>query len=157
MAKGKYEKWLTADSLILLEGWARDGLTDKQIAKNIGISEQTLNVWKKSYPSLSESLKKGKEVVDYEVQNALYKNAIEGDTTAQIFWLKNRQPDKWRNKVETNQKEQNRLLKAQADGAVAKAKILSDSADKLAGNLKNNELLKALIDVPVIDLGDADD
>lgn len=157
MAKGKYEKWLTADSLILLEGWARDGLTDKQIAKNIGISEQTLNVWKKSYPSLSESLKKGKEVVDYEVQNALYKNAIEGDTTAQIFWLKNRQPDKWRNKVETNQKEQNRLLKARADGAVAKAKILSDSADKLAGNLKNNELLKALIDVPVIDLGDADD
>ncbi len=111
MAKGKYEKWLTDDSLILLEGWARDGLTDKQIAKNIGISEQTLNVWKKSYPSLSESLKKGKEVVDYEVQNALYKNAIEGDTTAQIFWLKNRQPDKWRNKVETNQKEQNRLLK----------------------------------------------
>lgn len=157
MAKGKYEKWLTADSLILIEGWARDGLTDKQIAKNIGISEQTLNVWKKSYPSLSESLKKGKEVVDYEVQNALYKNAIEGDTTAQIFWLKNRQPDKWRNKVETNQKEQNRLLKAQADGAVAKAKILSDSADKLAGNLKNNELLKALIDVPIIDLGDADD
>lgn len=157
MAKGKYEKWLTTDSLILLEGWARDGLTDKQIAKNIGISEQTLNVWKKSYPSLSESLKKGKEVVDYEVQNALYKNAIEGDTTAQIFWLKNRQPDKWRNKVETNQKEQNRLLKAQADGAVAKAKILSDSADKLEGNVKNNELLKALIDVPVINLGDADD
>lgn len=156
MAKGKYEKWLTADSLILLEGWARDGLTDKQIAKNIGISEQTLNVWKKSYPSLSESLKKGKEVVDYEVQNALYKNAIEGDTTAQIFWLKNRQPDKWRNKVETNQKEQNRLLKAQADGAVAKAKILSDSADKLAGNLKNNELLKALIDVPVIDKEECD-
>lgn len=157
MAKGKYEKWLTTDSLILLEGWARDGLTDKQIAKNIGISEQTLNVWKKSYPSLSESLKKGKEVVDYEVQNALYKNAIEGDTTAQIFWLKNRQPDKWRNKVETNQKEQNRLLKAQADGAVAKAKILSDSADKLAGNLKNNELLKALIDVPIIDVGGVDD
>ena len=157
MAKGKYDKWLTTDSLILLEGWARDGLTDKQIAKNIGISEQTLNVWKKSYPSLSESLKKGKEVVDYEVQNALYKNAIEGDTTAQIFWLKNRQPDKWRNKVETNQKEQNRLLKAQADGAVAKAKILSDSADKLAGNLKNNELLKALIDVPIIDVGGVDD
>ena len=157
MAKGKYEKWLTADSLILLEGWARDGLTDKQIAKNIGISEQTLNVWKKSYPSLSESLKKGKEVVDYEVQNALYKNAIEGDTTAQIFWLKNRQPDKWRNKVETNQKEQNRLLKAQADGAVAKAKILSDSADKLEGNVKNNELLKALIDVPIIDVGGIDD
>lgn len=41
MAKGKYQKWLEPESLILLEGWARDGLTDKQIAKNIGILANT--------------------------------------------------------------------------------------------------------------------
>jgi len=156
VAKGKYEEWLTAEGLILLEGWARDGLTDKQIAKNMRITEQTLNVWKKKYPSLSESLKKGKAVIDYEVENALLKNALEGDTTAQIFWLKNRRADMWRNKVETNQKQQNRLLEAQADAAVAKAKILADSASKLSGNIKNNELLKALVEVPIVEKEEGD-
>lgn len=156
VAKGKYEEWLTAEGLILLEGWARDGLTDKQIAKNMRITEQTLKVWKKKYSSLSESLKKGKAVIDYEVENALLQSALEGDVTAQIFWLKNRRPNMWRNKVETNQKQQNRLLEAQADAAVAKAKILADSANKLSGNIKNNELLKALVEVPIVERKEGD-
>lgn len=98
MAKGKYEKWLKEENLLLLEGWARDGLTDEQIAKNIGITVSTFYEWKKKYSEISESLKKGKEVVDYEVENALLSSALEGNTTAQIFWLKNRRPDKWRDK-----------------------------------------------------------
>lgn len=98
MAKGKYEKWLKAENLLLLEGWARDGLTDEQIAKNIGITVSTYYEWKKKYPEISESLKKGKEVVDYQVENALLSSALDGNTTAQIFWLKNRRPDKWRDK-----------------------------------------------------------
>lgn len=120
MAKGKYEYWLTSEGLLLLEGWARDGLTDEQIAHNMGISRSTLNQWKEKYPDISDTLKKGKEVVDRQVENALLKralgyhydevtmeNGIETkrvtkevipDTTAQIFWLKNRRPDKWRDK-----------------------------------------------------------
>ena len=98
MAKGKYQKWLLKENLLLLEGWARDGLTDEQIAKNIGITLLTFYEWKKKYSDFSESLKKGKEVVDYEVENALLSSALEGNTTAQIFWLKNRRPDKWRDK-----------------------------------------------------------
>jgi hypothetical protein len=98
VAKGKYEKWLKEENLLLLEGWARDGLTDEQIAKNIGIGERTLYEWKEKYPQISQSLKKGKEVVDYEVENALLSSALGGNTTAQIFWLKNRRPDKWRDK-----------------------------------------------------------
>ena len=98
MAKGKYEKWLKEENLLLLEGWARDGLTDEQIAKNIGITVSTFYEWKKKYSEISESLKKGKEVVDYEVENALLSSALGGNTTAQIFWLKNRRPDKWRDK-----------------------------------------------------------
>lgn len=98
MAKGKYEYWLTEEGLLLLEGWARDGLTDEQIAHNIGISTSTLNNWKNKYVEILESLKKGKEVVDYAVENALLKNALKGDTTAQIYWLKNRRPVKWRDK-----------------------------------------------------------
>lgn len=156
MAKGKYEEWLTAEGLILLEGWSRDGLTEKQIAKNMGVSLTSLKKYKNDYPTIMTALKKGKAVIDYEVENALLKNALEGDTTAQIFWLKNRRADMWRNKVETNQKQQNRLLEAQADAAVAKAKILADSANKLSGNIKNNELLKALVEVPIVEKEEGD-
>lgn len=124
MARGKVEYWLTKDGLTLLEGWAREGLTDEQIAKNCNISRSTLSEWKKKHADISDTLKKGKEVVDYEVENALLKKAlgytivleeekvdkygdvhtlkkdvhIPGDTTAQIFWLKNRKPEKWREK-----------------------------------------------------------
>lgn len=162
MAKGKYEYWLTPEGLLKLEGWARDGLTDEQIAENIRINPATLYEWKKKYPKISEALKRGKEVVDRQVENALLKRAlgytynedkyisvpmdeveyseklheymnryklnhpeatddelmlvrerfpktkevlaerkvkeVAPDTTAQIFWLKNRKPDKWRDK-----------------------------------------------------------
>lgn len=63
MAKGKYEYWLTSEGLIKLQGWARDGLTDEQIAKNMRINVSTLYDWKKKYSEISEALKKGKEVV----------------------------------------------------------------------------------------------
>lgn len=76
MAKSKVEKWLTLDGLTLLKGWARDGLTDEQIAKNIGISRITLWEWKKKEPNILNALKKGKEVVDFEVENALLKRAL---------------------------------------------------------------------------------
>ncbi|MCD8160921.1 MAG: helix-turn-helix domain-containing protein [Clostridiales bacterium] len=98
MAKGKYEKWLEPEGLLLLEGWARDGLTDEQIAKNCGCGVRTLYDWKEKYPQISQALKKGKEVVDYAVENALLSAALDGNTTAQIFWLKNRRPDKWRDR-----------------------------------------------------------
>lgn len=98
LAKGKYQKWLLKENLLLLESWARDGLTDEQIAKNMGISAKTLWDWKNKHSNICNALKKGKEVVDYEVENALLSSALEGNTTAQIFWLKNRRPDKWRDK-----------------------------------------------------------
>jgi len=99
-AKGKYGKWIEADGLILLQGWARDGLTDGQIAQNIGINVKTLYEWKNRFGNISNALKKGKEVVDFAVENALLKEALAGNTTAQIFWLKNRRPDKWRDRPE---------------------------------------------------------
>lgn len=124
MAKGKYEYWLTPEGLLKLEAWARDGLIDVQIAKNIGISRSTLNEWKKKYSVISDTLKRGKEIVDIEVENALLKRALgyayvetkkevskkDGikttttikevlpDVTAQIYWLKNRKPQQWRDR-----------------------------------------------------------
>ncbi len=126
MAKSKWETHVK-DKLILVEGWARDGLTDEQIAKNLGIGIRTLYEYKEKYPQFSQSLKKGKEVIDIEVENALLRRAlgyrytetakekkiINGkehiavkettkevvpDVTAQIFWLKNRRANKWKDK-----------------------------------------------------------
>lgn len=71
MAKGKYKKWLEPDNLTKLEGWARDGLKDTQIADNMGINVSTLYTWKNRYSEINEALKKGKEVVDYEIENSL--------------------------------------------------------------------------------------
>lgn len=165
MARGKYLDWITEEGLLKIGGWARDGLTDEQIAKNIGISRSTFNEWKKKYSDISDTLKRGKEVVDRQVENALLKRAlgyefkekkyasvlmseeeyfasqkaavnryklenpeatleeikvvelsvsryksvlveektkeVAPDVTAQIFWLKNRKPDVWRDKKET--------------------------------------------------------
>ena len=58
MAKGKYEYWLTKEGLMLLEGWARDGLTDEQIANNCGITASTLYDWKKRFTEISDTLKR---------------------------------------------------------------------------------------------------
>ena len=126
MAKGKYAEWLEPEKLLLLEDWARRGLTDEQIASNIGICTATLYNWKANHVEILEALKKGKDVVDIQVENALLKRAlgyeyeevmaetsddgikrrvtkkfIPPDVTAQIYWLKNRRPEFWRDKPES--------------------------------------------------------
>ena len=96
----KLKDWLEEDKLVLLQGWARDGLTNEQIADNIGINVKTLYDWKNKSSEFCNVLKEGREVVDYQVENALLKNALEGNVTAQIFWLKNRKKNEWREKIE---------------------------------------------------------
>lgn len=138
MAKSTIAEWTEPDKLLLLEAWARDGLTDEQIAGNMGITVRSLYNWKKKCIPIFQSLKTGKEVADVEVENALRKKALgfreteqavstrktveyengkrireitepvvtevekyyPPDTTAQIFWLKNRKPEAWRDKQE---------------------------------------------------------
>lgn len=117
-----YEKLDIKDKLGLVEGWKRDGLTDEQIAHNLGVSKHSLIKWKKEKPDFSDAIKKGKEVSDYELENALHKRATgyyykeetvtnKGDVveiekyehanpTSLIFALKNRLPAKYRDKVE---------------------------------------------------------
>lgn len=138
MAKSTITEWTEPDKLLLLEAWARDGLTDEQIAGNMGINVRTLYLWKKKNVQIFQSLKTNKELADIEVENALRKKALgfreteqtvstrktveyengkrvreitepvvtnvekyyPPDTTAQIFWLKNRKPEQWRDKQE---------------------------------------------------------
>lgn len=124
------DPWLEGDDKLLLEGWARDGLTEEQIAKNMGISYNTLRRWKKSNELFASSLKKPKDVANRIVENSLFKRAngfeytetteerifnpltnkfemvvtkrvnkvVLPDTTAQIFWLKNKKPDVWQDR-----------------------------------------------------------
>lgn len=103
------------------------GATDKQLADFFEVSEQTINTWKQAHPEFLESLRLGKDEADANVANSLYRRALgyshdavkivanattkeehivpytehyPPDTTACIFWLKNRQKNKWRDKTE---------------------------------------------------------
>lgn len=131
--KNKYHSHVEP-KLLLVEAWARDGTIDEDIAKKLGVAYSTFRVYVDKYPALSAALKRGKEVADVEVENALFRRAIgyqydevtresdkridpetgelvdvmvetkrvtkevQPDVAAQIFWLKNRRPDKWRDK-----------------------------------------------------------
>ncbi len=137
MARARYEYWLSDDGLMLVAAWTRDGLTDAQIAGKMGVSRSTLSDWKAKYPEIADNMRRSKDAVDVEIENALYKNAVgyfyeeeqaikirdvkygetgkkiseterikvvkvkrwhEADVPAQIFWLKNRRPDAWRDR-----------------------------------------------------------
>lgn len=123
-------------------GFARDGLTDEQIALKMGIGISTFYEWLNKFPELSDAIKKGKAPVDIEVESALLKRALgydyeeviteveelgegrqkkhirkikkhmPGETAAQIFWLKNRRPGRWRDKVESAPEVANELLQS---------------------------------------------
>ena len=143
--KGNSAEWITDDGLVLVQGWARDGLTDEQIAKNIGIAVRTYYEWQERFPQFRQAIKKGKAPVDIEVENALLKRALgyeyeetiteieeveEGrqkkhirrirkhmppDVGAIVFWLKNRKPGKWRDKIEAAPETGNELLQSLLD------------------------------------------
>lgn len=145
MAKGKYQEWLTKEGLLRLQGWARDGLTDVQIATNMGINVATLYRWENEFCDIRNALKEGKDVVDRQVENALLKSAlgymydevteerrddelvvtkvvhkeVQPNTTAQIFWLKNRKRAEWRDRVEN--------AITGADGGAVKVETLTES------------------------------
>lgn len=135
MAKGKYQEWLTPDGLLLIKGWARDGLTDKEIADNIGINKDTFYKWKIRFPDFSDTIKSGRSPVIVEVEDTFLEKKLKGyyvdeeitektiirdaqgnqtgstehkrinrryiapDTTAMIFYLKCRKPEKYNDRI----------------------------------------------------------
>lgn len=145
MAKGQYKKWLENDNLILLQGWKRNGLTDEQIANNIGVTPRTLENWKKKYVQIFRALKVGKEQANFAVEGKLFQKAMKGNTTAMIFWLKNN----WRDKYNDSQlsKEERKLVvdrgrkvEAETELAKLKAKSMKDgdkSTEKAVDKLMN--------------------
>lgn len=121
------DDWLTDDGLLLLESWARDGYTMVDISNKIGVDNDVFLRWKDRYPEIRQAVSKGKELVDYQVENALLKSAL-GYKTKEVkvtttmrygkvvetikevtdkevapnvsaiqMWLYNRQKEKWKN------------------------------------------------------------
>ena len=84
MAKGKFENWITEDGLLLLKGWARDGLTDEEIAKKMGINVATLYRWKDKYCNICEALKKGREPADVILEDTAFERATQWKTVKEI-------------------------------------------------------------------------
>ena len=106
----------------MIEGWARDGLTIEEMAERMGVVPKTIYEWKNKFPALDEAISKGRDVSDKMVEAAMFKRAtgyettetiydqngmvrelrktVPPDVTAQIFWLKNRKPQQWREKRE---------------------------------------------------------
>lgn len=141
MAKGQYQKWLEDDNLILLQGWKRNGLTDEQIAKNIGINVRTLDKWKAKYGRIRQALKIGHEQANYAVESKLLKKALSGNTTAMIFWLKNNWRDKY-NDSELSPEERKlavaRVEKLKADTRISNARAKALEGNSEAGALKES-------------------
>jgi len=117
----KYQPW-TADQAAKL---CRLGATDTDLADFFGVTERTINRWKLKHPEFCQALKRSKDELDAQVEQALHRRArgysytsekvfqyqgaivraktvvhVPADTVAGIFWLKNRQPDNWRNNPE---------------------------------------------------------
>lgn len=69
-------EWLEENNLMLIECWSRDGYTFQDVANRIGVSISTLRMWRVKYPEINEALKKGREIIDYRVENALLKSAL---------------------------------------------------------------------------------
>lgn len=136
MASRLFDEWTSPEGLERLRQLTADGATDAEIAKVIGCAKKTLYEWRRS-PEFREATAAGKAVADQKVEDSLFRRAcgydvrettteysggievaktvrtkhIPPDTTAIIFWLKNRRPDEWRDrqKVELEQTEPVRI------------------------------------------------
>lgn len=146
------------------------GATDKDLAEAFGVSEQTIITWRAKHPGFLESVKKGKEIADARVAESLFKRAngfvapdthfavinskvvetptkkvYPPDTVACIFWLKNRQPHLWRDKVEVDQKSEIKFVDEKYLDAFYDRMMQSSNeksakvANRKAENLKRDE------------------
>lgn len=80
------------------ESVAAMGGTNEQIAASLGVGKRTLDAIRKRQPEVDAAIQNGKDKADLQVVAALYKKALAGDTTACIFWLKNRRPAEWKDR-----------------------------------------------------------
>ena len=146
MAKPRYKKWLNPENLTLIEGWKRNGLTDDQIAHNMGIAPRTLAYWKRDHMQILQALKVGREQANFIVERELFSKAVKGNTTAMIFWLKNNWRDKYNDSQLSKEErklviERGRKLEAETELTKLKVKAMKD------GDKSSEEAVDRLMDV----------
>lgn len=90
----KYQAKYAREAKKLCLGGARDD----ELAEHFGVCRKTIQNWRIRFPKFAEACRLGKDAVDDEIERSLYQKARDGDTTAIIFWLKNRRPHLWRDK-----------------------------------------------------------
>lgn len=135
--KPKSDYWLTDEGLERVNHWAENGLSLKQISQNMGIAYGTLFEWQREFPQLHDTIKKGQMVVTEEVENAMFmaatgyeyeeetseldndgnlivvkkvKKSQAPNVTAQIFWLKNKNPQEWKDRVEVKNEHEGKII-----------------------------------------------
>lgn len=134
--KGKYGEWLKKENLMLIRGWRMNGATKQECAERMGIRLPTLCEWQNKYPEIAEALKIGGDVADAMVMNALFKNAVKGNTAAQIFWMKNRCSQHWSDEPKTledkaEQKARTEKLLAETRKILKEAEVTEDDVDQI--------------------------
>lgn len=168
MSRKKIDEWITEDGLLQITGWIRDGLTIEDVAHNCGVNKSTFYDWKKKHPELEDAIKKGAAPVDLIVENAMFKRAtgyktierrkiklpdgttrvevvekeVPPDTTAGIFWLANRKPQRWKRKQveETKPEEIEDETRTEVETFLAAAEIASETTvEDFLKNGDNNE------------------
>ena len=107
--------WGTVEKLQLLEEWSTQGLYIKDIAAKMGISVSTVYDWMNKNPEIAAAIKKGRDKSIDMVENALFKSAISGNVTAMIFYLKNRAPERYKDRVDNNINTDNVDIKLKID------------------------------------------
>lgn len=99
--KNGYEDWETPEQIAKIEAWAAEGLTKAEIAHNMGISRSAFVNWRSKSSDIENAIKRGEDSAIDKVENALFSAACSGNITAQIFFLKNKRPDAWKDKRDT--------------------------------------------------------
>lgn len=143
-----YKDWLVPEKLLVIRNWKRHGLTDEEVANNIGVARQTLSRWSKDYQDIHDALKTGKEEAVALIENKLFLKAMSGNLTAIIFWLKNNARDMYNDSQlspdEIKQvKARTRKMLADARISEVKAKLAEQMSDTSSEKL--DEILDKLV------------
>lgn len=143
-----YKDWLVPEKLLVIRNWKRHGLTDEEVANNIGVARQTLSRWSKDYKDIHDALKTGKEEAVALIENKLFLKAMSGNLTAIIFWLKNNARDMYNDSQlspdEIKQvKARTRKMLADARISEVKAKLAEQMSDTSSEKL--DEILDKLV------------
>lgn len=144
----KCDFWTDDEGAAIVSAWRREGMTHEDIAEKIGVKARTLAAWERSSEKLGKALAESREQADAKVEAALLKKALGFKTTEKKYvvkpdgkeevttvtkevppdaaaasvWLKNRRPDKWRDKPEADNGTEQKLdeilrgIENEADG-----------------------------------------